>query len=200
MIHETDVTLAVLAGGEGSRMGRPKGLLEVRGRPILEHLLDALQWTGPTVLVTAPGREHPPGWRRFDRELVDRVAGQGPLRGVLTALEGLSTPLLVVATVDMPGIGREQLQWIAQALDGRPDVPGCLLRRREADEIQIEPFPSAFRASAADVIRRRLESNRRSVRLLLEDGGFVALDAPPDWPKQVWLNLNRPEDLRGLTE
>ena len=36
----TDVTLAILAGGAGSRMGMPKAELRIGGRPILEHLLD----------------------------------------------------------------------------------------------------------------------------------------------------------------
>jgi molybdopterin-guanine dinucleotide biosynthesis protein A len=71
-------TLAVLAGGEGRRMGGPKGVLALDGRPILERLLDRLDWPGPTLLVTAPGREHPPGWRRFTNEVTDPVAGEGP--------------------------------------------------------------------------------------------------------------------------
>src|SRR5436305_504355 len=98
------VTLALLAGGESSRMGRPKANIQLRGRPILEYLLDQFVWPGPTLLVTAPGHEKPPGWERFDREVSDPVAGSGPLRGVMTALESISTPLVAIVTVDMPGI------------------------------------------------------------------------------------------------
>ena len=39
------------------------------------------------MLVTAPGFERPPGFERFGREVVDPIAGIGPLRGVLTAIE-----------------------------------------------------------------------------------------------------------------
>ena len=70
-------------------MGQPKGLLTLKGQPILDYLLDALAWPGPTLLVTAPGREHPPGWERFDNEAADPESGGGPLRGVLTALESM---------------------------------------------------------------------------------------------------------------
>ena len=42
----SDVTLAILAGGAGSRMGMPKGQLILNGRPILEYLLDHLDWPG----------------------------------------------------------------------------------------------------------------------------------------------------------
>src|SRR5436190_1357328 len=95
-------TLAVLAGGAGSRMGRPKGMLEINGRPILAYLLDRIDWPGPTMLVTAPGRENPPGAERFDSEVSDDVEGEGPLRGVYTAITHATTPVVVVIGVDMP--------------------------------------------------------------------------------------------------
>src|SRR4051812_17878572 len=94
------ITLAILAGGQGSRMGRAKGELLIRGRPILEHILGQIQWAGPTLIVTAPGREHPARWELFNAEAVDPMAGQGPLRGVLTALESSSTDLTIILTVD----------------------------------------------------------------------------------------------------
>ena len=83
----TAVTLAILAGGEGRRMGLPKQNLEINSRPILEFLLDRLTWPGPTLLVTTPSRQHPPGADRFDAEEVDAIENQGPLRGILTAMQ-----------------------------------------------------------------------------------------------------------------
>ena len=49
------------------------------------------------MLVTAPGIARPRGAERFDREVVDPVAGLGPLRGLMTALENASTDIVVVA-------------------------------------------------------------------------------------------------------
>src|ERR687892_557245 len=41
MAHHPDVTLAILAGGQGRRLGGVvKGLLEHEGRPLIAHLLD----------------------------------------------------------------------------------------------------------------------------------------------------------------
>src|SRR5689334_16790011 len=116
-------------------MGGPKGSLLVRDKPILEFLLERFAWKGETMLVTAPGIARPPGAERFDREAVDPVAGLGPLRGVLTALENASTEIVVVATVDMPGVGHEQLVWVARELLMRPEVRGAMPRR----EAVIEP-------------------------------------------------------------
>lgn len=190
------ITLAVLAGGEGSRMGMPKGLLRIGGRPILEHLLDALPWPGPTMLVTAPGREHPPGWQRFGLEAVDPVAGAGPLRGVLTALEHAQTGWVAILTVDMPTIRLQQLERLGQDLT--PDTLGRMFRRRTKDgQVLVEPFPLLAHRSAAINIRDRLARGEGSVVRLLGEPGFSALDSPRDWPDAIWANLNRPEDLPG---
>jgi len=194
-----DVTLAILAGGEGSRMGRPKGLLTLGGRPILQYLLDRFNWPGPTCLVTSPGREHPPGWQRFDRELVDPVAGQGPLRGVLTALEGLKTPLLAVVTVDMPGIGPEHLRDLLGRLRNCPQARGLMYCRRVEGEDQIEPFPLALRREAMPIISLRLSRGQFALRGLVQESSLETVLALQEW-QATWTNLNEPADVSRLTE
>jgi molybdopterin-guanine dinucleotide biosynthesis protein A len=190
----TAPTLAVLAGGEGTRMGMPKAELHVGDEPILAYLLKQIAWAGPTMLVTAPGREGPPGHERFDREVVDPLSGFGPLRGVLTALEHATTPIVVVATVDMPGVRAEQLKFLVAQLDERAGAMGVMMRWGG----RIEPFPCAFRAGAAEVVARELLEGRRAVHSLCRHDGFVAIYAPLEWDARVWTNLNRPEDVEAF--
>ena len=193
-------TLAILAGGEGSRMGTPKGLLTIAGQPILQFLLDRLQWPGPTLLITAPGREHPPGWQRFTEEQQDPIAGGGPLRGVLTALEHVQTPTLIVLTVDMPSVGKPQCVAGLEALgQAAAATLGVMFRRPGPFGPQVEPFPLALRPEAQPTVAWRLKAARRSVHGLLEESGFVAVDAPAEWDEKVWTNLNEPGDLRDFT-
>lgn len=191
----SQTTLAILAGGEGSRMGRAKGLLDVQGRPILSYLLDRLAWPGPKWLVTSPGREHPPGYEEFDRELVDPEAGVGPLRGILTALERVERPILVVVPVDMPGLGIEQVREVVVQLALHASARGVMFRRRVGGDSQIEPFPIGLRCEAASGIRERLRLKQRSVHRLVEDPSFVSVPAPEHWSEDVWVNLNEPHDL-----
>lgn len=192
------VTLAILAGGEGRRMGMPKGALCIGDEPILAYLLRRWEWAGPTLLITAPGREHPPGCEAFNAEHVDPVAGEGPLRGLHTALRHVKTDLLVVATVDMPMVRGDQLRWLAGRLREDQQAVGMMLRRDEPDghERRIEPFPCAFRRAALSLIERQLSQLRRSVHGLLHDPSVCLVDAPADWPAETWMNLNTPQDLR----
>lgn len=184
-IECADVTLAVLAGGEGSRMGRPKALLDVNGQPILAWLLDRFRWPGPTLLVTAPGREHPPAAQRFDREVPDEIAGEGPLRGVLTALDASRTDLLLVTTVDMPNVGPEQARWLLDQLGGHD---GVMCRRGD----RVEPFPLVLRRATRDAIREMMNTGERSVRSLSRSTCAVV---SPTWSDDAWTNLNYPDDL-----
>jgi molybdenum cofactor guanylyltransferase len=196
----TDVTLAILAGGEGSRMGKAKGLLTLAGVPILEFLLDRFQWRGKTMLVTAPGREHPPGWERFTREWVDPVPGLGPLRGILTALEHAETSIILFATVDMPNITPIQLEWVVQQISQTKNTMGLMTRRITSGKEQIEPFPSAFRTTAADTLSGRLQKGSRSVYSLKDQPGFAVVPAPKNWPQTTWINLNDPEEFDTFTQ
>jgi molybdopterin-guanine dinucleotide biosynthesis protein A len=179
-------------------MGMAKAWLQIEGKPILQWLLGRWQWPGPTMLVSAPSVVHPPGAELFDREVVDPIDGLGPLRGVLTALTHLSTPIMVLATVDMPGVNRSLLSWLAESLADRPQYSGVMCRVTTSDGQQIEPFPSASRSAAVAEITRRLDAGVRSVRGLCSDSAYCVLEAPPEFPAETWINLNTQADLAAF--
>ena len=217
----TDTTLAILAGGRGSRMGGTKDLLRIAGRPALVHLLDRVAFAGPTMLVTSPAHSQPLGHERFDQVVVDQLTGVGPLAGISAALSAASTPLVCFLTVDMPNVGPEQVRWLVNGWHGHvlmavaspedqspiqrddhgheymivPPIWGLFCRRHHGTELVVEPFPCIFRASAAPAVEAHLRGGQRSVRSLLQIPGFVAVDTPVAWPASVWLNLNEPRDL-----
>lgn len=192
---EVTATLAILAGGEGRRMGGPKGLLRVGGKPILDYLLDRFRWNGPTLLITAPGREQPPGAGRFTQEVIDPVAGEGPLRGILTALEAAKTDAVIVTTCDMPRVESHHLAWLLDALAQRPAAQLIMLTHGD----RCEPFPLAIRRAALALLTSHFTSGDRSMHSLRHvAGAVVEVPAPPDWPDDVWANLNTPADLAAL--
>jgi len=188
-MNEAEVTLAILAGGRGERMGKPKSLLRIGNQPILTYLLERFAWRGPTMLVSSPGRENPPGAEGFDVEVVDPVEGMGPVRGLITAFENLKTEMLIVASVDMPLIGKEQLLWLMQQMEERPQACGLMMERAT-----VEPFPSVFKKTRAGC--PWYES--RSMRSLTKTEGFAVVLAPGNWPDQVWTNLNDPADFAAF--
>ncbi len=194
MIAHSATTLAVVAGGQGRRMGTPKHQLTVNGVPMLRHLVERLSWPGPTLLVLAEDSTEPPGSEYFQRITHDRGPGAGPLRGIATAIEDSSTTALIAIPVDMPGVERLQLAWLVDAINQHHALNGILLSR--GPEI-IEPFPAIFRSGAAPSLRTLLASGRLALRGLAEHPQFAAIPAPENWPASTWINLNEPKDLPG---
>lgn len=195
-----DLTLAVLAGGRGSRMGVAKDRLLIDGRPILAHLLDRAGYAGSTLLVTSAARPQPLAAERFDRVAIDLIDDAGPLAGIATALAAATTPTVCVLSVDMPNVGAEQVGFLRGAMNAAGgDVLGLLCRRRDGSGVErIEPFPSVFRASAAALVAAELAAGRRSLCSLLDLPAIAAIDVPNSWPGSVWPNLNRPTDLEQI--
>jgi molybdopterin-guanine dinucleotide biosynthesis protein A len=191
------VTLAVLAGGEGKRMGMPKSHLRIGNRPILQFLIESMNWPGPLLLVTAPSREHPPGAELFAREVVDPAA-EGPLRGILTAVDNCQTPHLAVIPVDMLGVRRHHLQWLLDELWARPQLWGLMPRRAVENQVVVEPFPFVCRKNAAEVLTRHWAEGNRSVRSLANKEGVEVITIPKEWNLNVWINLNTPADLQAF--
>jgi molybdopterin-guanine dinucleotide biosynthesis protein A len=186
------VALAVLAGGEGTRMGRPKIGLLLNGKPILHALLDCLAWPGPTLLSVAPHHAAAPGAERFTRVVPDAAPGQGPLRGLYEILRASPAPLVVVTAVDMPFVAHDRVAWLAGGLAARPQALGLMLRRQGAG---LEPLPSAFRTAFAEALTARLNEPRRALHALADDPSVEVIAPPSDWPADTWTNLNTPLDL-----
>jgi molybdopterin-guanine dinucleotide biosynthesis protein A len=186
------MTLAVLAGGEGRRMGVPKDLLLAGGMPVLRSLLERLRWKGDTLLVAPHGGRLPPGHEAFDEVVTDAVSGQGPMRGILTALwAGVGNEEVVVIPIDMPAVEREHLEWVGRQLLERSSALGVMLKRGK----RIEPFPSAFRIAVGGVIQRRLAAGKLAVRQLAIEKDVEVVSPPREWGDAVWKNVNTPSDL-----
>ena len=101
------VTGLVLAGGQARRMGGgDKGLLELAGRPMIGHALEALAPQVDALLVNA--NRHLERYRElaapYDAEVIsDALADyQGPLAGIARGLTTCSTDWLVCVPCDSP--------------------------------------------------------------------------------------------------
>jgi molybdopterin-guanine dinucleotide biosynthesis protein A len=113
----TGFAAVLLAGGRGVRMGGvDKASVEHRGRPMLEHALDALLDAAEVVVVGDPLPTGRPV--TFTRE---SPRYGGPVAALLAGRDALSrTPrLLGVLAVDMPRVTRSTFLRLQEAAAGR---------------------------------------------------------------------------------
>lgn len=197
MIDVMPIELTLLAGGKSRRMGADKLALRLPdGGLLVERWLQNLAWPGPTAIVLPQGGAAPDGVR-VDRTVFDAVADQGPLRGVSSALAESRSEWHVFVPVDMPGVTRAQVDWMLSQRAIHPTAQAFMTQRTRDGESTVEPLPMLIHVSMKSAVDARLEANRRSLHGLADEPSAVLLDAPSDWPDDVWLNLNRPADLES---
>ena len=97
------ITGVILAGGRGRRMGGvDKGLLELRGRPLVAWVAERLAPQVDELLISA--NRNGERYATLGKRVVgDRIPGfAGPLAGLHAALEAAAHPLVVTVPCDSP--------------------------------------------------------------------------------------------------
>jgi molybdopterin-guanine dinucleotide biosynthesis protein A len=103
------LTLAVLAGGSSSRMGKNKALLSLAGKPLVEHVLARLASLADEVILSTNA---PTDFAFLGLPMVhDLQAGQGALGGLYAAMKAAAQPFLAAVACDMPFASRELFEY-----------------------------------------------------------------------------------------
>ena len=121
MIHLSDISAIILAGGRGSRMGGvDKGLQGFNGTPLALHTLMRLQMQqgGPLAQVMINANRNLSAYEAFGMPVWPDVLADyaGPLAGFLTGLERCETPYLMTAPCDTPLFPLDVVERLAQTL------------------------------------------------------------------------------------
>ena len=116
-LQPASITGAVLAGGEGRRMGGvDKGLVTLNDKPLVAWALDALRPQVGTLLINA--NRSLAEYRTFGWPVVtDAGAGfQGPLAGMLAVLTAATTDYVVTVPCDAPRVPPDLVARLGTAL------------------------------------------------------------------------------------
>lgn len=184
----------ILAAGTSTRLGRPKPTLPLRGRPLLQHVIDAAIAAGAPDVVVVLGHEAEAVRARIQvappaRVVVnpDHASGlSSSLRAALRALDpGAAAAVILLG--DQPGVPAEAIREVMRvhAATGAPVVRAAYRGR--------PGHPILF----ARAIWPRLEAVRgdRGARdLLAEMAGRVAfaeIDADPPADVDTWADYDR---------
>ncbi|NYF80291.1 molybdenum cofactor guanylyltransferase [Granulicella arctica] len=193
-----EVSGYVLAGGKSSRMGRDKALLELAGRPLVQHAAEKLRLVCADVHILS-GNEQ---LAAFGPLVADVHPGCGPLGGIEAALLHLRSTWSLILPVDVPFVTADFLAgWVAEivatsaarvamfTVDGRPQPTLCLLHQ------EVTPF-----------VQRAVERGEFKLFPMLEEAGRMLAEAQSKRADEVFLNrswndgsmfanLNTPEEF-----
>lgn len=189
-------SVAILAGGFGTRLGRDKAACTVAGRPLLHWTaLAAAACSDDLIAVRRADQALPPAADAVWREAVDGRAGRGPLAGLEAALAAARHDLAVLVACDMPLLRPAALRAVAAAAEG-VDVAMPIAGGRE------QPLLAAYRRGVLARVTGLLDGGEGRLRALLPLAAHRLIDEAAlreaDPELESLANVNRPEDLERV--
>lgn len=169
-------------------MGEDKALVRIDGVAMARRVATALTTAAVSdVVLVGGGDRH----RALGFEVVaDRYPDEGPLGGVLTALDTACRRGhggVFVAACDLPNIGAGSIGLIIDTW--RDHAETCVVARSD----RSQPLCALWDRSARDVVEETFASGERAVHAVLARLPVVHVDVGDD----ELLNVNRPSDLGG---
>jgi len=113
---EVGIAGYILVGGGSTRFGRDKALVEFDGQPMLARMMKLMSGVMKDLKLVAV----PEKYVEFGAQLVaDRWPGQGPLGGIITALEDAAASAArpewnLIVSCDMPFLTQEWLAFLGE--------------------------------------------------------------------------------------
>lgn len=176
----------LLVGGASRRMGAPKQLLAIGGRPLGEIVAAALAPHVEVLCLLGDG-EVSPALSALPR-LADLPGVRGPLAGVLAALGERPGGGWLLAACDQPWLTAEAVAWLV-ARRGEGDL--AVLPRRAPG--RIEPFAGIYEAAAGPALQQ-IARGRASLQELAGWQGVATPWLPPRW-RPAWRGVNTQREL-----
>lgn len=192
----TGIVGVVLAGGLARRMGGgDKGLIELEGRPILDHVLERLASQVDRIVINANGE--PARLAGYGLPIVpDSIENfAGPLAGVLAGMEWAArqrpdAAWIVTAATDTPFFPRDLVVRLQQAVtDQHADMACAASGDRHHPVFGLWPV-----ALSADLRRAMTVEGIRKVDAWTARHR-LAVAAFADQPYDPFFNVNRPDDV-----
>ena len=180
------ITLGILAGGEGSRLGgRDKAWLERDGKPQVMHLVDALAPQVDAVMVSA-NRNAERYLAHGLRAVHDRIAGIGPMAGLHALASECRSAWLLTVPVDAVTIPADLIEALSR-IDADPGT-GAFAE----DDDGVQPLLALWRVDALRVAcRHAVAAGEHAVHVLQSKLGM----APVRFDTLRIGNLNTPQDF-----
>jgi molybdopterin-guanine dinucleotide biosynthesis protein A len=184
-----EITVIILAGGQGSRMGgNDKGLVSWQGKTLVEHVIDRVS-PGASALVISCNRNNDFYAGFTNNFCSDQLPGfQGPLAGIQTALTIAETQLSLICACDTPKLPEELLPRLLKTLES-----GSAELCYPNDGTRNQFLPVLLKTSLLQPLNEYLATGGRSMKGWYSTLDTVAADFS-DCP-EAFINMN---DARSL--
>ncbi len=188
-----------MAGGGSTRFGRDKAIVKLGGKPMLTRMIELLQSVTKSAHLVAVSGEY----AEFGVGIVpDRWPGEGPLGGIITALENTAArdpqcEWNLILSCDMPFLTEDWLKYLIK----RAEASGAdvILPRSAGGP---EPLCACWRTGTVITLRAAFERGVRKVMDGVKQVKAEVLDET-DWKRfdnagRLFWNMNTAADFEEV--
>lgn len=186
------MTVAIIAGGNSSRMGTDKAFVKLANKPLIEHVVERTSDLGQTETMLIANQ--PDAYAHLGLPIyTDVQPNKGPLGGIYTALTYSSNPFTLMVACDMPFLNPDLLKFMMSKISESVDI---VVPR-------VDGYPQGLHAIYGQTclvpIEAQLAANRLKIIRFYDQMRVCYLDEADyqayDPEKQSFANLNTPEEL-----
>lgn len=188
------LTAIILAGGKSSRMGTDKGLVLLNGKPMIQHIINAVQKTGISDILLISNNL---AYKQFGLPVYsDIIKDSGPLGGIYTGLVHSTTSRNMILSCDIPFINEAVMNVL---IEDQSQSPITVLKYKD----RIHPLIGIFNTSIIPDIQEQISKNNFKVRELIQSKNATILDLEAKIfgvESQVVANVNTKEDIKEYAD
>lgn len=189
---DTQITAVILAGGKGRRMeGKDKGLIKFDDRPLIQTVLEKLQPQVEHIVINA--NRNTSDYAAFGFPVIPDVVKdfQGPLAGILSAMESVTTKYIVCVPCDGPMLPGDLVNRLAtQLLRENADIAVA------HDGNRLQPVYALLSTHLQESLKQYLLSGKRKIDQWYS-GHKVAIVDFSDTP-DTFININTYQERDAL--
>lgn len=188
-----NVSIVIQAGGQSSRMGVDKGLVELCGRTMIENIIDRLEIFADEMLITS---NLPQKYERFGVKVYsDIYKNYGALAGLHTALSFATNEMVFVIACDLPFVNRKLFKFMKNIFEAK--TVDVVIPRTENG---FEPFYAFYRKSTClSLVTEAINSGKK--RLISWHENAIVHPVYENHLREFdptlnsFININTPEEL-----
>ncbi len=197
----------VLCGGMSRRMGRDKGSMSLNGKPLIIHVIETIADADEIVLVLRDENQVET-YKKFLNDLklpedknlkicTDILKDQGPLAGILTGFQHITSDRALVIPCDSPFISEvfvNRMFELSEDSNFDAYVP-------KWTDGKLEPLHSIYKKDVQFIIKKLLEDDVRSVKMLISQLNVKFIDVETlDISGRSFFNINQMNDLKDTLD
>jgi molybdopterin-guanine dinucleotide biosynthesis protein len=187
-----ELSVAILAGGMSSRMGKDKALIKIEGERIIDRLTKELACFGDVTLSVAHKNDY--SYLGL-KTVVDEHKEIGPIEGIRSVLSEADSEYVFICASDMPFISKELVSYLAGYISSDYD---CYVI---ADEDHIHPLCAIYSKKVLPVIEELIDEGSYRLREIFRKvrTKYVSLEFTT-FDKNTVRNINTKEELREVSK